>query len=201
MQDPWRHSKWVIQFQPVMCVILWYPCTAIYVVCLSTCVNMCLWYTRCVCVYFLSFPFFWWSQMSSPVVLHWRMLSVLLRGHLTAIVEGAESYTFIFRASLAIKTDNPLVISPLLLVYVLTNSMCLCDSLSIASELKVSAVSSDKQSTVTSPPWMRYQLCLRGVVPSNLSWKPVLELSFIPIRTSSKAHWAECFPTRIEKKK
>lgn len=68
------------------------------------------------------------------------------------------------------------------------------DSLSMASELKVSAVSRDKQSTVTSPPWMRYQLCLRGVVPSNLSWKPVRELSFIPIRTSSRAHWAECFP-------
>lgn len=79
--------------------------------------------------------------------------------------------------------------------------MCLCDSLSMASELKVSAVSRDKQSTVTSPPWMRYQLCLRGVMPSNLSWKPVLELSFIPIKTSSKAHWAECFPTRMERKK
>lgn len=72
--------------------------------------------------------------------------------------------------------------------------MCLCDSLSMASELKVSAVSRDKQSTVTSPPWIRYQLCLSGVVPSNLSWKPVLELSFIPIKTSSKAHWGECFP-------
>lgn len=82
-------------------------------------------------------------------------------------------------------------------------NVCMClgpalrlsDSLSMASELKVRAVSKDKQSTVTSPPWMRYQLCLRGVVPSNLSWKPVLELSFIPIRTSSRAHWAECFPT------
>ena len=70
------------------------------------------------------------------------------------------------------------------------------DSLSMASELKVSAVSRDKQSTVTSPPWMRYQLCLRGVMPSNLSWKPVLELSFMPIKISSRAHWAECFPKK-----
>lgn len=75
------------------------------------------------------------------------------------------------------------------------------DSLSMASELKVRAVSRDRQSTVTSPPWMRYQLCLRGVEPSNLSWKPVLELSFIPMRTSSRAHWAECFPARIRRTK
>ena len=66
--------------------------------------------------------------------------------------------------------------------------------LSLVSELKERAVSRDRQSMATSPPCTRYQLCLRGDVPSNLSWKPVLLLSFIPIRTSSRAHWAECFP-------
>lgn len=72
------------------------------------------------------------------------------------------------------------------------------DSLSPESDWKVSAVSRDRQSTVTSPPTTLNQLCLKGDVPSNLSWKPVRELSFIPIRTSSSAHWAECFPAKGE---
>lgn len=65
-----------------MCVTLWCRCTAIYVVCLSTCVWICV----CdildvprhvhVCVYFLSFTFFSekLSQMSNPVVL--RLLCI-----------------------------------------------------------------------------------------------------------------------------
>lgn len=68
------------------------------------------------------------------------------------------------------------------------------DLLSSKLEWKIRAVSKDRQSTVTSPPTTLNQLCLKGDIPSNLSWKPVLELSFIPIRTSSSAHWAECFP-------
>lgn len=111
---------------------------------------------------------------------------LLLKSHFEIIVEAAALVLFV---SLVLLRSSPPHQTCLLV-----KSQWVLDSLSMASELKVSAVSRDKQSTVTSPPWMRYQLCLRGVVPSNLSWKPVLELSFMPIRTSSRAHWAECFP-------
>lgn len=60
--------------------------------------------------------------------------------------------------------------------------------------VNIRAVSMERQSISTWPPWIRYQLACKSIEPSNLSWNPVWELSFIPIRTSSKAHWAECFP-------
>lgn len=61
--------------------------------------------------------------------------------------------------------------------------------------VNIRAVSMERQSISTWPPWIRYQLACKSREPSNLSWNPVWELSFMPIRTSSKAHWAECFPT------
>lgn len=60
------------------------------------------------------------------------------------------------------------------------------------------AVSIERQSMSTWPPWILYQFVCILNEPSNLSWNPVLELSFIPMRTSSSAHWPDCFPERGE---
>lgn len=72
------------------------------------------------------------------------------------------------------------------------------NSLSMPSELKFNTESGLRQSAVTSPPTTRYQLCLNGDVPSNVSKNPLLALSFIPIRTLSRPHWAECLPEKEE---
>ncbi len=72
------------------------------------------------------------------------------------------------------------------------------NSLSMTSELKFNTESRLRQSAVTSPPTTRYQLCLNGDVPSNVSKNPLLALSFIPIRMLSRPHWAECLPETEE---
>lgn len=230
MQGPRCHSKWVIQFQPVVWVILWCHCTAINVVCwvrvyVKICVGSILdvhIYVRVYCftfyTFFLSCKVNWVVQLFCSNILHYIHTGLLTTNTAASLKQlGVQFLTQVpldsdccelllhFPGTHFLSQSRNYNWQPCGQIFskcmCLWTVMCLCDSLSIASELKVSAVSRDKQSTVTSPPWMRYQLCLRGVVPSNLSWKPVLELSFIPIKTSSKAHWAECFPTRMERKK